>query len=83
MSRLRREILRSFLFVAGIDLRIFLVYTYASLWKHMGGRNIMDLLTQAVGIVGMTFGILSYLNKNQRGIMIFQLPNYEMGGMEP
>ena len=33
----------------------------------------MDFLTQAVGIVGMTFGILSYLNKNQRGIMIFQL----------
>ena len=33
----------------------------------------MDFLTQAIGIVGMTFGILSYLNKNQRGIMIFQL----------
>lgn len=32
----------------------------------------MDFLTQAVGIVGMTFGILSYLNKSQRGIMIFQ-----------
>ena len=33
----------------------------------------MDFLTQAIGIVGMTFGILSYLNKSQRGIMIFQL----------
>ena len=33
----------------------------------------MDFLTQVIGIVGMTFGILSYLNKNQRGIMIFQL----------
>jgi hypothetical protein len=35
----------------------------------------MDFLTQAIGIVGMTFGILSYLNKNQRGIMIFQFLN--------
>lgn len=33
----------------------------------------MDIFAQAVGIVAMTFGILSYLNKNQRGIMIFQL----------
>ena len=33
----------------------------------------MDFLTQAIGIVGMAFGILSYLNKSQRGIMIFQL----------
>ena len=33
----------------------------------------MDFLTQAVGVVAMSFGILSYLNKNQRGIMIFQL----------
>lgn len=33
----------------------------------------MDILTQAIGIVGMAFGILSYLNKSQRGIMIFQL----------
>lgn len=33
----------------------------------------MDFVTQAIGVVGMTFGILSYLNKSQRGIMIFQL----------
>lgn len=33
----------------------------------------MDIFTQAVGIVAMSFGILSYLNRNQRGIMIFQL----------
>lgn len=33
----------------------------------------MELFAQAVGIVAMSFGILSYLNKNQRGIMIFQL----------
>ena len=49
------------------------MYTNASLWKYTEGRKFMDFLTQAVGIVGMTFGILSYLNKNQRGIMIFQL----------
>lgn len=33
----------------------------------------MNFLTQAIGIVGMCFGILSYLNKNQRGIMLCQL----------
>lgn len=33
----------------------------------------MEILTQVIGIVAMSFGILSYLNKNQRGIMIFQL----------
>lgn len=33
----------------------------------------MDFLVQAIGIVAMSFGVLSYLNKNQRGIMIFQL----------
>jgi hypothetical protein len=45
------------------------------MYARLGGRMelTMDFLTQAIGIVGMTFGILSYLNKNQRGIMIFQL----------
>lgn len=33
----------------------------------------MEMLAQAIGIVAMSFGILSYLNKNQRGIMVFQL----------